>query len=223
MLFRSLIIFLLATSLLAGPLEEATALLDRDKYKYALPLFEEAKAANLSPDAAELGCIACLSRLNRLPEAIQRARVLARKYPRAPLAQMALSQLLFADAKDAEAIAVLERVLKISPQDAELRNSLAWILATCPNTDFRNGARAVQLSTGLNSKSRYDVASYRDTLAAAYAAAGRFPEAVKMQEAALPDLLEDRDSTYRSRSRARERLQNYRQGRAWYHRPTLNP
>lgn len=223
MLLRSLLLSLcFAVGLQAGPLEEATALLDREKYREALPLFEEARAANLSPDVAELGCIACLSRLRRVPEAIQRSRTLAQKFPRSWLVAMTLAQLLFVEAKDAEAIAVLERALKIAPQHPELRNSLAWVLATTPSKEFRNGPRAVQLSTGLSSKSPSDLASYRDTLAAAYAAAGRFPEAVKMQEAAMPDLLKDRDSTYRSRSRARERLASYRQGQAWYQRPTMN-
>ncbi len=58
-------------------------------------------------------------------------------------------------------------------------NDTAWMLATNPNASIRNGAeamdlarRAVQLSAGRDP-------AILGTLAAAYAEAGRFPEAVE--------------------------------------------
>lgn len=217
-----LLVSALATTAGAGPLQEGDALYGRARYAAALAQYEEAKAAGLSPGAAEAGCVACLFRLNRRPEAISRARALVQKYPTSPAAAEVLSELLFMDGQDGEAVAVLDRALKQNPGHMDLRNSLAWILATTPSSAHRNGARAVQLSTGLTSASKDTLADYRDTLAAAYAEAGRYAEAVRTQELAMPVLEGSRRSTIRSRAKARQRLQNYRSGKPWYYRPVPN-
>ena len=78
-----------------------------------------------------------------------------------------------------EAIAEWEKVLELQPDNLEANCNLAWILATYPDASVRNGARAVecakraiQLSDGKNAR------IWR-LAAAAYAEAGRFPDAVK--------------------------------------------
>lgn len=83
-----------------------------------------------------------------------------------------------------EAVSHLQRVLEIDPGDAEAQKNMAWVLATCPNPRFRDGAKAVELAERASK-----VASTNPvmgaTLAAAYAEAGRFPDAVATAERAL--------------------------------------
>ena len=57
-------------------------------------------------------------------------------------------------------------------------NNLAWQLATNPDANQRNGARAIELAESICEQSQYGVAIFIGTLAAAYAEAGRFDEAV---------------------------------------------
>ena len=73
----------------------------------------------------------------------------------------------------------------INGKDAGGHNNLAWILATCPEARFRNGNKAVShalRATELLGNGNVDAL---DTLAAAYAEAGRFDEAVKIQAEAV--------------------------------------
>jgi hypothetical protein len=91
------------------------------------------------------------------------------------------------------------------------RNGLAWLLATCPDARIRNSERAVKLAEEAVQRSDRKHASYLDTLAAAYAAAGRFDDAVRAQQEALAD----RDFLLGSGNAAKERLAMYRQRKAY--------
>lgn len=83
-----------------------------------------------------------------------------------------------------EAVLHLQRVLEIDPGDAEAQKNMAWVLATCPNPRFRDGAKAVELAERA-SKAGSPNPVMGATLAAAYAEAGRFPDAVATAETAL--------------------------------------
>jgi hypothetical protein len=60
----------------------------------------------------------------------------------------------------------------------ELLNNLAWLLATCPQASVRNGPEAVQLAEKACQLTRYQTTALVGTLAAAYAEAGRFDDAI---------------------------------------------
>ncbi len=83
-----------------------------------------------------------------------------------------------------EAIAEYQKVLELNPNDARAYNNIAWIRATHPDPRFRNAAQAVALATRAVELAQDDVNSL-DTLAAAYAEAGRFSEAVQTAHKAL--------------------------------------
>ncbi|MBS0661135.1 MAG: tetratricopeptide repeat protein [Verrucomicrobia bacterium] len=204
--------------LVAGPLEEADLLFKQTHYRRALALYEEARDAGLSTGEAEAGAIACLMKLGRTGQALERARALVQRFPKSGGAAGVLADVCFMQGLDGEAVATLERALKQQSNSASLRNSLAWILATTPAEAHRNGPRAVQLATGLTSNSRSTQADYQDTLAAAYAEVGRFAEAIRLQEQAMPELLRDR-TYFHHRSLARQRLAAYRANRPWHRRP----
>ena len=84
-----------------------------------------------------------------------------------------------------EAIAHYQRALQIKPDNAEVQNNLAWVLATCPQASLRNGNKAVELAQRANQLTGDGNPVVLGTLAAAYAEAGRFPEAVETAQRAL--------------------------------------
>ena len=71
------------------------------------------------------------------------------------------------------------------PDDVALLNDLAWALATNPNVSVRNGEEAVELARRAVKLSGGRNPAILGTLAAAYAEAGRFPEAVETGRKAL--------------------------------------
>jgi len=64
-------------------------------------------------------------------------------------------------------------------------NNLAWTLATCPDSSVRNGNEAVRYAEEACHLTGFKQAGMVNTLAAAYAEAGRFPDAVTTAEMAL--------------------------------------
>ena len=84
-----------------------------------------------------------------------------------------------------EAIVHYQKALQIKPDNAEVQNNLARVLATCPQASLRNGNKAVELAQRANQLTGDGNPVVLGTLAAAYAEAGRFPEAVKTAQRAL--------------------------------------
>ena len=108
------------------------------------------------------------------------------------------------------AIADYDSAIRLKPDFAKAYNNLAWILATAPTASTRNGARAVELA--LRAVALRDVANSRGTLAAAYAEAGRFGDAVRAQERAIAKA---RDEGKSDLTAWQDRLRLYRNGRAY--------
>ena len=75
--------------------------------------------------------------------------------------------------------------LRMHPNDVALLNDTAWLLATDRNASVRNGAEAVELARRAVRLSGGREPAVLGTLAAAYAEAGRFPEALQTARKAL--------------------------------------
>lgn len=127
------------------------------------------------------------------------------------LCQLRLAEFLYARSDELNVGAALRWFKAAAEQgDASARNAIAWILATSRFDALRDGERAI-------AEAEIAVASNRsantlDTLAAAYAEAGRFDDAVDTQEqavAALTDHERAADPEYA------ERLAQYQTGKAW--------
>ena len=82
------------------------------------------------------------------------------------------------------AMECFRKALKAQPDWPETLNNLAWILASNPDSTQRNGAEAVTLAERACKLTDYKEPLLVGTLAAAYAEAGRFPEAVIAAEKA---------------------------------------
>ena len=107
------------------------------------------------------------------------------------------------------AIAAYEKVLALEPS-AGVNNNLAWMLAVHRGSDPESAAYAVRLAEAASQSSGHRHPGILDTLAVAYAAAGRFDDAERVAtraaalargggEATLAAEIEGRIPLYRSR------------------------
>ena len=84
-----------------------------------------------------------------------------------------------------EAVIEYDSALRINPDDTEALNNIAWTLATSRDALTRDGTKAVQLAERADALTHSGSPVISATLAAAYAEAGRFGEAVKAAQRAL--------------------------------------
>ncbi len=84
-----------------------------------------------------------------------------------------------------DAIIYYKKTLQVNPNMTEALYNLSWITATAQDDKFRNGIEATKLAEKLCKLQDYSQPLSLDALAAAYAEAGRFKEAVLTAQKAL--------------------------------------
>lgn len=89
--------------------------------------------------------------------------------------------------------------------------NLAWLLAICPDPKIRNGEKAVEYATKACELSDWKIPSWFGTLAAAYAKAGDFDNAVKWENKYLASNPSKDDL-----EKARQRLSLYEQKKPYH-------
>jgi tetratricopeptide (TPR) repeat protein len=79
-----------------------------------------------------------------------------------------------------DAVAEYQEALRYNPHALSALNNLAWILASDPNPDVRDGKESVRLAEAACRRDGYKDATLVSTLGVAYAEEGRFAEAAEM-------------------------------------------
>ena len=161
------------TLALRGRLEEAIT-----HYRKALELKPDYAEAHDSLGNALRGC-------GRTDEAVAHYQKALELNPLDATAHRGLAEVLAGRGQVHEAIIHYKRALTITPQNVAACNNLAWLFATCPDAAVRDGAKAIALAQRAVKLSGHKDPDFLDTLAAAYAEAARFPEALATVREAL--------------------------------------
>jgi tetratricopeptide (TPR) repeat protein len=138
------------------------------------------EALRLRPDftEAEIAYATILARQGRFAEARPRLAEVLRRNPRDANDHFSLAQALNLIGDTIQAIAQYREGLRLKPDHSDALNNLAWIRAAHANPAFRDGEEAVRLAQRACELTRYQRPIMIGTLAAAYAEAGRFDEAI---------------------------------------------
>ena len=183
------------------------ALAMKDRLDDAMAEFQ--KAARLDPRSAEacnnIGRI--LASKGQLEEAIpyfQQAVAIDPDFAEAH--QFLGAALYYARGRAREALAQWREALRVEPDYLPALNEVAHLLAASSDASVRNGAEAVRLAERAAELSGGREAVYLDTLAAAYAEAGRFEDAVATARRGLEIATRQDQSQLRDGLAARMRL-----------------
>jgi tetratricopeptide (TPR) repeat protein len=180
-------------------LDEAYKLAESGKSSEALAQIDSVIAANPRNWRAHFLKAAVLVLIKRQNDAVQQIDISIDLAKRARVSADLLAQMYESKSRTCadigrydDAKRSLEAAYHLQPGDPTTLNDLAWLLATSPNGRLRNGRRAVVFAQKSCSLTNWNNAFSIDTLAAAYAAAGDFPQAVKFQQKAI-DALDAKD------------------------------
>jgi Flp pilus assembly protein TadD len=180
------------------------------------------KALEIKPDYAlahnNLGVV--LARRGQVDEAIVQFQRAVEIKPNDMKAHNNLAMALTARGRLKEAMRHYRKVLEIKPDYADAHNDLAWLLATCPVAALRNGAEAVHHARQANQLSDSKRPGILDTLSAAYAEAGRFPEALAAARKALELAVQQNNRPLVDALRAHIAL--YEAGRPYHQTPAAS-
>ncbi|NNM26829.1 MAG: tetratricopeptide repeat protein [Phycisphaerales bacterium] len=157
----------------------ASALRDLRRWDEAEAAFREAVAAHPDDPEARFEHGVMLGRSGRHAEAAGAFARVADADPDYRGVQSNLARSLYRSGAVGDAVKVLRTALARNSTDAQLRNDLAWMLATGPDASYRNGAEAIRLITPLCEQTNFQNPMLLNTLAAACAEAGKFDEAVR--------------------------------------------
>jgi len=166
------------------------------KKRWGEALAEARRAVELAPDYAPAhGLLAwLLQQANKPDEVVRACREALRVSPLNASFHERLGLALAAQARSNntsaaeladEAREQLSLALFIDPADVDAPNNLAWLLATAPQESLRDGGRALELAASANQSTGGNNPNILRTLAAAYAEAGEFPNAVQTAQKAL--------------------------------------
>jgi protein O-mannosyl-transferase len=174
----------------------------------------------LRPHDKKAECIlgSVLADQGKYPEAVAHLKAAVERAPDFAIAHGKLGITLTLAGQNRAAVDELRTAVALQPDLAAELNSLAWILATDPDPTLRNPPEAVAAAERANKLSSSGDPQILDTLAAAYASAGRFVDALAAAQQALATA--DRTHQPETAPPIRERIELYRQGRPYLSLPS---
>ena len=151
----------------------------------AISHFRQALEINPNEADAHVSLGTALMQTGDPDEALSQYQAALQINPNDEVAHVNLGIILLQTRRTGEAISHFQKALQLEPADAKSQKYLAWILATCPQAALRDGSKAVDLARQANTLTGGKDPIVVHTLAAAFAEAGRFSEAVETAQHAL--------------------------------------
>ena len=152
--------------------------------------------------------------------------------PKAGPAYVSRGRLLASLGRQEDAFKDFDKATKLDKDTPNSRIAMAWFLATCPEDNFRDGSKAIELAQQaieithrwqgmVRKKTSVEVITYQhlelapqyDVLAAAYAETGNFTEAVATEQKAISLLAYENTSKYLPYFS--QRLKSYEEMKPW--------
>jgi protein O-mannosyl-transferase len=125
------------------------------------------------------------SRKESRASAIAHAKTVLQDFPDDIPTRDELGVLLLQSGEPRNAIAQWQTSLQLDSEDGNALNNLAWVLATYPANEIRDGKRAVELAEKATTLQGGNVPLVLRTLAASYAEAGDFAKAIETMQHAI--------------------------------------
>ena len=161
------------------------ALASRNQLEPAVAQFQKALALNPDVSQTHNDLAGILIRLGRPDEALVQCREALRLHPDDATVLYNIAGLLLGRDRFADALAHFERAAKVDPSSVMAHAKIAWVRATCPQASLRDGGEAIRHAERANQLCEGRQVDVLDTLAAAYAEAGLFPQALQAAHQAL--------------------------------------
>jgi Flp pilus assembly protein TadD len=152
--------------------------------KYSEGAAEYSNALALRPNDQKFSQALALATVKAESEsALTNFSEMLKKQP-TPEIHVQIAAILTIQGRFQEAVEHYLAALQLKPDSADVLNNLAWLLATCPDTQVRDGTQAVKHAERACELTHYGETMMVGTLAAAYAEAGRFDEAISTAQKA---------------------------------------
>jgi protein O-mannosyl-transferase len=151
----------------------------------AVSHYREALRLNKKAPLAHLNLGTTLLEMGRFDEAMQHYAAAKRLAPDDPRPAYLMGKASLQQKRSTDAVAHFRDVLRLAPGDFRTLTWLARVLASDRDAKLRNGAEAVALAERANKLVGGSEAFVLDTLAMAYAEAGRFAEAARAAQQAI--------------------------------------
>jgi len=163
---------------------EGQALSSLRRWTEAIQAYEQALA--LRPDyiEARYALAAVLVQTEQFDRARRELTTTVTMQPGFAEAHCRLAELALRRRDYAEAIARYRTAVVARPDLKEPRNALAWLLATSPHPELRNGTEALTVIAPLSEDAACEDPFVLDTLAAVHAELGQFPQAIPIAQKA---------------------------------------
>ena len=111
-----------------------------------------------------------------------------------------------------EADRLYKRLLELDPKDSGVLNNYSWLLATCPEDQYRDAARALEYGKQAAEATLYAAPHILSTLAAAYAEGGDFESARSWSQKAVE--LGEKEN-HESLDSLKKELESYKENKPW--------
>ena len=157
----------------------ATLLADDDRIEEAIADLQNLKQAGPSDPLTLLQLGMLLSAAQKHAKAAEAYGEVLQLQPDNWLALRGRGDAVLNLGKHKEAIANYEKALEAKADSPGVLNNLAWVLATSPKDEVRDGPRAVKLATKASELTDHSQAHILSTVAAAHAETGDFEKALE--------------------------------------------